>query len=130
MAGRNPQGDRGEAPEEPGAGGADGTDGTDAKAHYVADVLELVDEIPPGRVLTYGDIARLVGQGGPRQVGQVMSRWGDSVPWWRVLRASGLPAAGHERRAREHYARERTPMRPDGERVDLRRARWDPDTPD
>ena len=100
-------------------------DGSDAAAHYVGDVLELVDQIPPGRVLTYGDVARLVGHGGPRQVGQVMSRWGGSVPWWRVLRADGRPPTGHEQRALKHYAAERTPMRPGGERVDLRRARWD-----
>jgi alkylated DNA nucleotide flippase Atl1 len=108
--------------------GADGADaGSDAAAHYVGDVLEVVEQIPAGRVLTYGDIARLVGHGGPRQVGQVMSRWGGSVPWWRVLRADGRPAIGHEERALKHYAAEGTPMKPDGERVDLRRARWDAD---
>jgi alkylated DNA nucleotide flippase Atl1 len=98
---------------------------TDGKDYYVADVLELVEQIPPGRVLTYGDVATLVGLGGPRQVGQVMSRWGSLVPWWRVLRAGGLPPTGHEERALRHYAAEGTPMRPGGERVDLRRARWD-----
>jgi alkylated DNA nucleotide flippase Atl1 len=92
---------------------------------YVGDVLELVAAIPPGTVLTYGDVAREVGRGGPRQVGQVMSRWGSSVPWWRVLRADGRPAIGHEARALARYAEEGTPLRPDGERVDLRRARWD-----
>jgi alkylated DNA nucleotide flippase Atl1 len=92
---------------------------------YVGDVLELVAAIPPGMVLTYGDVAREVGRGGPRQVGQVMSRWGGSVPWWRVLRADGRPAIGHEQRALAHYATEDTPLKPDGERVDLRRARWD-----
>lgn len=92
---------------------------------YIGDVLELVAAIPAGMVLTYGDIAREVGRGGPRQVGQVMSRWGGSVPWWRVLRADGRPALGHEARALAHYADEDTPLRPDGERVDLRRARWD-----
>ena len=94
---------------------------------YVGDVLEVVAAIPPGRVLTYGDVAGLVGRGGPRQVGQVMSRWGASVPWWRVLQASGRPARGHEARALAHYAKEKTPLRPDGERVDLRRARWVPE---
>jgi alkylated DNA nucleotide flippase Atl1 len=100
------------------------TEPDDADA-YVADVLDVVARIPAGQVLTYGDIAALVGRGGPRQVGQVMSRWGSSVPWWRVLRADGRPAAGHERRALAEYQREKTPLRPGGERVDLRRARWD-----
>jgi alkylated DNA nucleotide flippase Atl1 len=100
------------------------------ESSYVADVLDIVERIPPGKVLTYGDIAALVGSGGPRQVGQVMSRWGGGgVPWWRVLRADGSPVAGHESRALRHYAEEGTPLRPGGQKVDLRRARWDAETP-
>jgi len=91
---------------------------------YAAEVLDVVEAIPRGRVLTYGDIAELVGRGGPRQVGQVMSHWGGAVPWWRVLRADGSPPQGHEQEALRQYRKERTPLRPDGRRVDLRRARW------
>jgi alkylated DNA nucleotide flippase Atl1 len=91
---------------------------------FAADVLDVVERIPPGRVMTYGDVAEYLGQGGPRQVGQVMARWGGPVPWWRVLRADGSPAPGHERRALWHFRSELTPMRPGGDRVDLRRARW------
>jgi alkylated DNA nucleotide flippase Atl1 len=108
-------------------GTSEESDEKDASEEFVGDVLEIVAAIPPGRVLTYGDVAGLVGRGGPRQVGQVMSRWGSSVPWWRVLQASGAPARGHEARALERYAEEKTPLRPDGERVDLRQARWDPE---
>src|SRR5216117_45353 len=39
-------------------------------------VLDVVDAIPPGRVMSYSDIAEYLGQGGPRQVGRVMSLWG------------------------------------------------------
>ncbi len=90
------------------------------------DVLDVVARIPPGRVLTYGDVAELVGRGGPRGVGSVMARYGSGVPWWRVLRAGGLPPVGHERQALREYRRERTPLHPAGERVDLARARWRP----
>jgi alkylated DNA nucleotide flippase Atl1 len=90
-------------------------------------VLDVVDLIPPGRVATYGDVAEYLGRGGPRQVGQVMARWGGTVAWWRVLRADGSPPPGYESRALEQYRREGTPLRPDGRRVDLRRARWDGD---
>ena len=55
-------------------------------------VLRAVESIPPGSVATYGDIAEYVGQGGPRQVGAIMREYGASVPWWRVIRASGVPA--------------------------------------
>jgi alkylated DNA nucleotide flippase Atl1 len=88
-------------------------------------VLEVVELIPPGRVMSYGDVAEYLGLGGPRQVGRVMSMGGGGVPWWRVIRADGSPPPGHERRALERYEAEGTPMRPDGTRVDMRRARWD-----
>ncbi len=96
----------------------------------VAAVLDLVERIPAGQVMTYGDVAEYltgrpdVGRLGPRQVGSVMSHWGGAVAWWRVLRADGSPPPGHADRALEHYRREATPLRADGRRVDLLRARW------
>jgi alkylated DNA nucleotide flippase Atl1 len=90
---------------------------------YAEEVLDVVDAIPEGQVLTYGDIAELVGRGGPRQVGSVMSHYGSATTWWRVIRADGRPPACHEGEAHQHYREEGTPLR--GERVDLRRARWD-----
>ena len=63
---------------------------------FVERVLDLVDSIPIGRVVTYGDIAAHLGEGGPRNVGTVMSLYGSGVPWHRVIRAGGLPAKGHE----------------------------------
>ncbi len=101
-------------------------------------VLALARAIPAGRVATYGDLAKLVGVGGARQVGQVMSRYGSDVPWWRVLRAGGRPPVGLEEQALQHYRVEGTPLvggLPDsaglprgGYRVDLRRARWSPES--
>ena len=44
------------------------------------EVLEVVDQIPEGKVLTYGDVAELVGSRGARFVGNVMSRYGSDVP--------------------------------------------------
>jgi alkylated DNA nucleotide flippase Atl1 len=107
-----------------------GHDGTGPRAavavpDFASAVLDVVDLIPRGRVMTYGDVAEYLGYGGPRQVGQVMARWGGAVTWWRVLKADGSPPPGHEPAALREYRRERTPLRPDGRRVDLRRARWD-----
>jgi alkylated DNA nucleotide flippase Atl1 len=90
---------------------------------YAEEVLDVVDAIPEGQVMTYGDIAELVGRGGPRQVGSVMSHYGSATNWWRVIRADGRPPACHEGEAHRHYREEGTPLR--GERVDLRRARWE-----
>ncbi len=64
---------------------------------YLEAVLDVVAAIPPGRAMTYGTVAEVVGdvlrRGGPRQVGQVLSRAGSGVPWWRVVNAAGRPPA-------------------------------------
>lgn len=94
---------------------------------YVELVLSAVEQIPPGQVATYGDLAELVGAGGPRRVGSVMSRHGAGVPWWRVVRADGRPARGLEATALVRLRAEGCPLRGDGcERVDLPRARFAP----
>jgi alkylated DNA nucleotide flippase Atl1 len=93
---------------------------------YSGRVLDVVDAIPPGRVMSYGDIAEYVGDGGPRQVGRVLATYGGGVAWWRVTHADGTPAPGHESRALAHYRSEGTPLRSARPpvRVDMRRARW------
>lgn len=72
-------------------------------------VLLAVEQVPTGRVASYGDIARLVGTG-PRQVGGVLSRYGADVTWWRVTAHDGTMAAGIIDRAREHWAAEGIPV--------------------
>ncbi len=86
-------------------------------------VLSLVEQVPPGSVTTYGDLAELVGRGGPRGVGKVMALWGGGVAWWRVVRADGRPASCHDGEALERLRAEGVPLR-GPERVDLRLARW------
>jgi alkylated DNA nucleotide flippase Atl1 len=93
---------------------------------YAERVLDLVERVPAGRVVTYGDVAAHLREGGPRQVGRVMALFGGGVPWWRVVRASGQPAQGHEREALRRLRDDGTPLVVDGSRVDLAAARWDP----
>ena len=99
-------------------------------AGFVEAVLAVVDDIPPGCVATYGDVAAVLGSRGARAVGQVMARYGSEVPWWRVVRAGGRPPSGHAEAAREHYAAEGVPIRrvddADGYRIDLAACRWRP----
>lgn len=78
---------------------------------YAERVLDVAELIPPGRVMTYGDIAEWLEEGGPRQVGRVMALYGSAVPWWRVVRSDGALLPGHERRALAHYRTEGTPLR-------------------
>jgi alkylated DNA nucleotide flippase Atl1 len=76
--------------------------------------------------MSYSDVALVVGRGGPRQVGQALSRFGSGVPWWRVLRADGTCAPLLAAEQRNRLAKERTPF--DGGAIDLKRARWRPDS--
>jgi alkylated DNA nucleotide flippase Atl1 len=104
-----------------------GTTGS-APGDFAARVLDVVEAIPPGQVMSYGDIAEYLGEAGPRQVGRVLALWGGGVPWWRVVHADGSLLAGHERVALARYQDEGTPLRtgadgrPSG--VNMRRARW------
>ena len=54
-------------------------------------IYDTVRRIPPGRVATYGQIARIAGGCGPRNVGYAMSSvpFGCDVPWHRVVNAKG-----------------------------------------
>ena len=92
---------------------------------YVEQVLTVVEQIPRGRVSTYGAIADHVGSGGPRKVGRVMSLHGGPVPWWRVVRADGSLPPSHGDEATQAYLEEGTPLRPSG-RVDMPAAFWSP----
>jgi alkylated DNA nucleotide flippase Atl1 len=98
-------------------------DPMDELPDLAAAVLDAVDLVPPGRVVTYGDVGAFVGCG-PRQVGRVMTLWGGAVAWWRVLRADGSPPPGHEQEALRRYRAEGTPLRAGGGKVDLATARW------
>ncbi len=54
-------------------------------------IYNLVQQIPPGRVATYGQIARLVGRCTARMVGYAMAATpaNRSIPWQRVINAQG-----------------------------------------
>jgi alkylated DNA nucleotide flippase Atl1 len=95
-------------------------EGPSAKAQVV---LDIVDTIPAGSVMSYGDVAACAGLGSARFVGHVLSRFGDEVPWQRVVMSDGSFARhlAHEQSAL--LRSEATPLAPDGTRVDMARAR-------
>lgn len=86
-------------------------------------VLQIVEQVPPGRATTYGLIAEAVGRGGARGVGRAMALYGAPVPWWRVVRADGSLPDSHQGEALAHYREETTPLR--GSVRDARRLRID-----
>ena len=64
-------------------------------AGYRERVFEIVRRIPAGRVMTYGQLAALLGEGyTARTVGYVMHAADDSVPWQRVINAQGACSTG------------------------------------
>ncbi len=85
-------------------------------------VVLAVGLVPPGRVVSYGDIARIVGAG-PRQVGSILKHTEADVPWWRVLGHDGvlIPLA----KARPHWDAEGIVVRPDGRGCRIRAFRAD-----
>jgi alkylated DNA nucleotide flippase Atl1 len=106
------------------------------RIEYVEAVLAIVRLVPAGSAVSYGDVAELVGSGGPRHVGAVMSHYGSGVSWWRILKANGQAPEGHEAEALRHYLCEGTVLTGAYEaylrtgegswRVDLSAARWAP----
>jgi methylated-DNA-protein-cysteine methyltransferase related protein len=57
---------------------------------YRERVFRIVRRIPRGRVMTYGQIAYMLGEGyTPRTVGFVMHGADDHTPWHRVINSQG-----------------------------------------
>ncbi len=62
---------------------------------YRRRVYDIVRAIPPGHVMTYGQIAEILGEGyTPRTVGYVMHAADESVPWQRVINSQGACSTG------------------------------------
>jgi len=88
-------------------------------------VYEIVEQIPFGQVLSYGDIARLLGSPrAARQVGWAMRNCPDGLPWQRVVMADGTITGGDFAEIRKALlAEEGVPFLNDG-KVDIKACRW------
>lgn len=66
-------------------------------------VLTLVRQIPPGRVMTYGQIAALCGNARAARIVGGIAHFGDpGLPWQRVVNKQGGLAAGYPGGRRGH----------------------------
>jgi len=62
---------------------------------YRERVYQFVRQIPVGKVMTYGQLAIILGKGyTARTVGYVMHGAGEDVPWQRVINAQGKCSTG------------------------------------
>jgi alkylated DNA nucleotide flippase Atl1 len=87
------------------------------------DVAAVVRLVPSGCVVSYGDIAELLGTG-PRVVGRVMATHDEpDLPWWRIVRADGGMADPLVDRAVPHWREEG--IRFSGSKVRISRHRAD-----
>src|SRR5674476_1363588 len=103
---------------------------------YLEAVLDLVADVPPGRVMTYGGIAEVlrdrIGRCGARQDGQVMALARGGGSWWRVLNAARRRPARLRVMALARLREEGSPLTDDAQvddvdaRVGVRRAVWWP----
>lgn len=92
---------------------------------FFASVYAVVAQIPRGRVMSYGQIARVLGTPrAARQVGWAMRRCPDDVPWQRVVKESGeITGGGHADFRRMLLEEEGVAFLPDG-RVDMEKCRY------
>jgi alkylated DNA nucleotide flippase Atl1 len=90
---------------------------------FARSVLDAVDLIPAGKVMSYSDVAEYVAAGSGRAVGTVMATHGNEVPWHRVVRSDGTCAQGVRDEQIALLRAEGVPM--NGYRIEMGAARWD-----
>ena len=94
----------------------------------IYEILSVVEEIPEGRVASYGQIARLIGrEKNARLVGKVLSMSGlyGNYPCHRVVDHAGR-LAPHFREQRERLSDEGVTFKPNG-CVDMKKHGWTPE---
>lgn len=92
----------------------------------IYEILSAVEEIPAGKVATYGQIARLIGrEKNARLVGRVLStaEYYGQYPCHRVVNHAGRLVPGWKEQG-ELLQREGVTLK-DENHVDLRTCRWD-----
>lgn len=92
---------------------------------FFTSVYAVVARIPSGKVMSYAQIARVLGAPrAARQVGWAMRRCPDNVPWQRVVKESGeIDGGGHADFRRVLLEEEGVTFLPDG-RVDMAKCRY------
>ena len=100
--------------------------GAKANEDLIYEILSVVEEIPEGKVASYGQIAKLIGRdNNARLVGKVLSQaeyYGD-YPCHRVVNHAGRTAP-HFREQRELLREEGVVFKDNG-CVDMKKCQWD-----
>lgn len=98
--------------------------------NFRARVEALVEQIPPGRVMIYGQIAAICGNARAARIVGGIAHFGDpELPWQRVVNKKGGLAAGYPggRKAHaEHLISEGVAISPDYYVEDVQARLWSP----
>ena len=88
-------------------------------------VYEIVEQIPYGKVISYGEIAKILGRPrNAREVGRAMRLCPDGLPWQHVVMADGSITGGSFAEMRRAILEtEGVTFKPDG-CVDMSTCRW------
>jgi len=92
---------------------------------FAEQVYDIVAQIPSGKVVSYGQIAAMLGQPrGARQVGWAMRHCPENLPWQRVVMADGsIAGGGYAALRRAVLEKEGVAFLPNG-RVDMSAHGW------
>jgi len=92
---------------------------------FYKQVYDIVEQIPYGKVISYGEIAKILGRPrAAREVGRAMRNSPDGLPWQRVVMADGTIIGGaFAEMRREILKSEEVTFLPDG-RIDMNTYRW------
>lgn len=108
---------------------ASASDNSETVPEFYTRAWQVVRSIPRGSVASYGQIAELAGAPrGARQVGRALRLAPASLPWHRVVTASGriafpVHSAGYRRQCARLSEEDVAVI---GGRIDMRRFRWQP----
>ena len=92
---------------------------------FYKQVYDIVEQIPYGKVISYGEIAKLLGRPrASREVGRAMRYCPEGLPWQRVVMADGSITGGSFAEIRRSMLEtEDVTFLPDG-CVDMEVNRW------
>ena len=98
---------------------------------YQQQLYTWMAQIPRGRVVTYGQLAKLIGRpNGARWVGRQMGLLpkGSNLPWYRVINAAGRSSIALDKGGSNKQLRllQREGVLVVDGRISLRRYQWDP----
>ncbi len=100
------------------------------KPTYRDVIYEIVKQVPAGKVISYGQIARMIPRCTARMVGFAMASCPEDVPWQRVINSQGKISprgVGYGAEIQRQYLEAEGVFFDDDNRVDFNQFGWQPE---